>query len=550
LKARPNAQRKAAGFHAELICLTPWVNGEAPSPISCVALNTAFGIMAYGNGSGLAVVDVEQGVCLLNMGTADLYGCMDPFQRMPRSPKPLLSSSGAPEIVRMDLGNYSQVGASTPSGEVAPGDKQASPSAEASKGKDTIALPKPMERVKSPDCRRLQQIGKAGSSTDENSMSKSQSSSANSLDQVIAQEGITSVYFADTFTSKNDFSLNPSLYVGTTLGSLIAIVVNLPEAGEPRQTEPVVVSPSGSLYRQRGAVLALSFLDVSTGGLTARGKQAVNVRVPPKSPAPGAALSQQASQEDKGPPAAATGDQQIAVVCTEKMAAVYALPSQRQMYSQTINESSSPVVSASVVNFGGSRYTPVLATYTADGFIKAYSLPSLRPLVDRYFVAKTTRVERTFRLSDYGHGLYFCNGNELQKFTMSADFLRQLPEMQGQAWRDAIPDPEPPSKGFLKGLLWGSGPKPLDREELFGETAGKVAASTATHIPGAAMASAQGKGAMATSEVGQAKMKLVERGQKLSEIEDRTEAMANEAKVYAANARKLMLASKEKKWYQ
>ncbi len=33
--------------------------------------------------------------------------------------------------------------------------------------------------------------------------------------------------------------------------------------------------------------------------------------------------------------------------------------------------------------------------------------------------------------------------------------------------------PDPPSKGFLKGLLFGSGPKPLDREELFGPESGK-----------------------------------------------------------------------------
>ena len=45
------------------------------------------------------------------------------------------------------------------------------------------------------------------------------------------------------------------------------------------------------------------------------------------------------------------GDQQVAVFCTEKSASVYGLPSQRQMYCQTVNESSS-VVAASVINFG------------------------------------------------------------------------------------------------------------------------------------------------------------------------------------------------------
>ena len=45
----------------------------------------------------------------------------------------------------------------------------------------------------------------------------------------------------------------------------------------------------------------------------------------------------------------------------------------------------------------------------------------------------------------------------------------------------------------------------------------------------------QGSSIGATSEVGKAKEKLVERGQKLSEIEDRTELMSNEAKVCANN---------------
>jgi hypothetical protein len=49
-----------------------------------------------------------QNVCLLNMGTADLYGSTDPFHRMPKSPRPL-DASPMQEIVRVDLSNYSQV---------------------------------------------------------------------------------------------------------------------------------------------------------------------------------------------------------------------------------------------------------------------------------------------------------------------------------------------------------------------------------------------------------------------------------------------------------
>ena len=69
--------------------------------------------------------------------------------------------------------------------------------------------------------------------------------------QVIASEAVTWLYFADSYARKNDFgSLGSCLHVGTDLGSLIAIVVSLPDRqGDARLTEPVVVSPSGSLFR-------------------------------------------------------------------------------------------------------------------------------------------------------------------------------------------------------------------------------------------------------------------------------------------------------------
>jgi len=43
------------------------------------------------------------------MGTADLYGSNDPYQRMPRSPRLLPASPSDDVIVKVDLSNYSQV---------------------------------------------------------------------------------------------------------------------------------------------------------------------------------------------------------------------------------------------------------------------------------------------------------------------------------------------------------------------------------------------------------------------------------------------------------
>jgi syntaxin-binding protein 5 len=103
--------------------------------------------------------------------------------------------------------------------------------------------------------------------------------------------------------------------------------------------------------------------------------------------------------------------------------------------------------------------------------------------------------------------------------------------------------------GLLKGFF-GGGPKPLDREELFGEGAGKASSSVAKNFTGASMAPLQSKGISSNSEIAKAKMAVVERGQRLNELEDRTEMMANEAKQYASTSHNLMNMYKNKKWYQ
>lgn len=54
----------------------------------------------------------------------------------------------------------------------------------------------------------------------------------------------------------------------------------------------------------------------------------------------------------------------------------------------------------------------------------------------------------------------------------------------------------------------------------------------------------------ATSEIARAHQMVVERGEKLSQLEDRTERMTNEAQQFSSSAHQLMLKYKDKKWYQ
>uniref|UniRef100_A0A8D8CAX4 Syntaxin-binding protein 5-like n=2 Tax=Culex TaxID=53527 RepID=A0A8D8CAX4_CULPI len=111
--------------------------------------------------------------------------------------------------------------------------------------------------------------------------------------------------------------------------------------------------------------------------------------------------------------------------------------------------------------------------------------------------------------------------------------------------------PEAPKESFFKGLF-GGGTRNLDREELFGESSGKANKSIAKHIPGpnANLQDLNTRATSASSEVSRAHQLMLERGDKLSQLEDRTERMASEAQQFSSSAHLLMNKYKDKKWYQ
>lgn len=85
----------------------------------------------------------------------------------------------------------------------------------------------------------------------DNSFSRSRSSSVTSIDKE-SRESISSFHFCDAFVRKGDCALTPCLYVGTSLGTVLAVALTLPPAGEQRQLQPVIVSPSGERFLQGG----------------------------------------------------------------------------------------------------------------------------------------------------------------------------------------------------------------------------------------------------------------------------------------------------------
>ncbi|ELW61399.1 Syntaxin-binding protein 5 [Tupaia chinensis] len=476
--------KQSPGYQTELVIQLVWVGGEPPQQITSLAVNSSYGLVVFGNCNGIAMVDYLQKAVLLNLGTIELYGSNDPYRREPRSPRKSRQPSGA------GLCDISE-------GTVVPED-----------------------RCKSPT-----------SDVKDNSFSRSRSSSVTSIDKE-SREAISALHFCETFTRKADLSPSPCLWVGTTLGTVLVIALNLPPGGEQRLLQPVIVSPSGTILRLKGAILRMAFLD-TTGCLVPPAFEPWREHNVPeekdekeksKKRRP-VSVSPSSSQE--------ISENQYAVICSEKQAKVISLPTQNCAYKQNITETSF-VLRGDIVALSNSI---CLACFCANGHIMTFSLPSLRPLLDVYYLPLTNmRIARTFCFTNNGQALYLVSPTEIQRLTYSQETCENLQEMLGELFTP-VETPEAPNRGFFKGLF-GGGAQSLDREELFGESSsGKASRSLAQHIPGpGGIEGVKGAASGVVGELARARLALDERGQKLGDLEERTAAMLSSADSFSKHA--------------
>ncbi|XP_055303966.1 syntaxin-binding protein 5 isoform X9 [Sitodiplosis mosellana] len=626
LKVRPGPQRKPAGFQAQLVCLTPWTNGTHPGQITALCINSNYGLMAYGTEYGLVIVDIVQKICLLNIASPDLYGAQDPYARTPRSPKRTDATTSRDEQARspsIDQMN-GLCGGPSSSGTVSsiPSLQERTNSATAATGSPIrrgvitaqytmSSSSDSMRKSRSQGGKKLQKCLSTASYGEElsisrpqmtplshnllmtrqycsfdkldSSFSRSRSSSMSSLEN-ISTESVTCLAFADSYTKKSDPStLLPTLWVGTSLGSVLTISITLPDA-DARKIQPVLPTiMGGSLFRLKGSILSMSFLDCN-GALipysyepwkdeNRGGDASRRDRTPTKqgsnrmSPTLGASSSSGSTDS--------FGDRQFIAITSEKTARVIALPSQNCVYRQQIADTDY-VVKAEVISL---KDSVCLICYISTGHLIAYSLPSLRqlmdvdflPLADLSFQTKckqgivdpmlsiwgqqlivhedTNQISKTFCFSNRGHGLYLATPTEIQKFTVCDEFCQFMNEMIGELF-SPVDMPEPPKESFFKGLF-GGGARNLDREELFGESgSGKPNRSVAKHIPGPNLQELGSRASTAASEISRAHQLAMERGEKLSQLEDRAERMSNQAQEFSGTAHSLMQKYKDKKWYQ
>ncbi|XP_061547973.1 syntaxin-binding protein 5-like isoform X4 [Phycodurus eques] len=568
LKVKDRVVRVPPGYQAELVIQLPWIDGEPPQQISSLDINSAYGLLAFGNCNGLAVVDYLQKTILLCMSTLDLYGAADPYQRLTRSPRRNRQSTSDHVNGHCTSPTSQPCSAGKPRIPMGPeGPRLARrgpgrPPFRKAQSAACMEISLPVSHTEGYASRRamLQQLhGVTMYSHDEhhtatpycwsdresreNSFSRSRSSSVSSIDRD-TKEAITTLQFGESFGRKSDTLPTPCLWVGTSLGVIILIPMSIPTDQEERMEEPVTIGPCGAVLMLKGSVLRFGFLDCMGAHIQSPYEVWRDLNAPEDPDRPRKRklvhYSPSSSQDT-------CGEGHLAIVCSERQAKVFLMPSQSCLFVHNITESSF-VLRADVVSVWNSV---CLACFCANGHVMTLSLPSLRPLMDvNYLPLTDMRIARTFCFTNGGQALYLSSPTEIQRITYSQEMYDNLQEMLGELFTPTE-TPEAQNRGFLKGFFGGNA-HTFDREELFGEAAaGKASRSLAQHIPG--QGGVEGMKVAASGAVGElarARIALDERGQRLGELEERTALMMTSAESFSKHAHELMLKCKDKKWYQ
>ncbi|XP_037822879.1 syntaxin-binding protein 5 isoform X2 [Lucilia sericata] len=644
LRVKTGAQRKPPGFQSQLVCLTTGPNRRIVQ-VTSLCINSNYGLMAYGTEYGLVIIDIIQKVCLLSVACPDLYGAHDPYSRTPKSPKrienkdeqsrspssdqingsttaPVASacSSGGNKVVvsgspnnhlrseanSLSTDEYFSGAGAGPSGGGGVGNVSGSAGtgSGANVGKVSFTEQASTSSISFDNAADAQAAGIYIGDTDkvDGSFSRSRSSSMSSIDMSSA-ESVTCLAFIETFAKRSDIlSLVPTLWIGTSFGSILTLVVSMPER-EVRKSQPVLVTINGGpILRLKGSITSMSFLDAfgtiipfSYEPWRDDSRDAKKDRTPTKSSSrtsptftpttantisntTGGNVSTSASSSGISG-SVSTGldtiaDRQYVIIASEKQTKVYDIANQCCINRIQLSEMDYAVKAATITMKGGT----CLATYLSNGHLMVHSLPSLKMLLDTEFLPimnlsfqtkckqgivdpmlsiwgqqiivheDITQISKIFCFSNKGHGLYMASPTEIQKFTISSEFCQFILEMMGNLYT-VQEMPEQPKESFFKGLF-GGGAKNLDREELFGEQSGKANRSIAKHIPGPTLDQLNQRASTAASEISRAHLLAMERGEKLNLLEERAERMANQAQDFSGTAHNLMLKYKDKKWYQ
>ncbi|XP_034068761.1 syntaxin-binding protein 5-like isoform X8 [Gymnodraco acuticeps] len=613
LKVKERMVRVPPGYQAELVIQLLWVDGEPPQQITSLDINSAYGLLAFGNCNGLAVVDCLQKTILLCMSTLDLYGGADPYQRLTRSPRRNRQStsdfsmrglsnlySDSKKRFRTSYQSLTELSDNQQSIDM---ERSKSPTSDHVNGHCTSPTSQPSAgkpRVPmGPEGPRLTRRGpgrppfrKAQSAACmEISLPVSHTEVGYASRRAMLQQfhGVTMYShdehhstppysWTDKESRENSFSRSRSSSVSSIDRDTKEAITTLQFGESYGRKNDALPNPCLWVGTSLGVALVIP--------MSIPADHEERMEVPVTMGPSGTVLMLKGSVlrfgfldcmgsliqspyevwRDLNGPEDPDRVRKRKLVhfspsssqdsCGEGHLAVVCSERQAKvilMPSQSVLFVHNITESSFVLRADvvSVSNSVCLACFCANGHIMTLSLPSLRPLMDvNYLPLTDMRIARTFCFTNGGQALYLSSPTEIQRITYSQEMCDNLQEMLGELFTP-IETPEAQNRGFLKGFFGGNSHN-FDREELFGEaSAGKASRSLAQHIPG--QAGMEGMKVAASGVVGdlaRARIALDERGQRLGELEDRTALMMNSADVFSKHAHELMLKCKDKKWYQ
>uniref|UniRef100_A0A8C6WZN1 Syntaxin binding protein 5-like n=1 Tax=Neogobius melanostomus TaxID=47308 RepID=A0A8C6WZN1_9GOBI len=377
LKVKERSVRVPPGYQAELVVQLLWVDGEPPQQITSVDINSAYGLLAFGNCNGLAVVDYLQKTILLCMSTLDLYGSSDPYQRLTRSPRRNRQSTSGLTELSDNQQSIDMERSRSPTSDHVNGHCTSPTSQPCSAGKPRVPVAPegrlarrgpgrpPFRKAQSAACMEISLPVSHTEESRENSFSRSRSSSVSSIDRD-TKEAITTLQFGESFARKNDLIPTPCLWVGTSLGVVLLIPMSIPTDQEERMEESVTMGPGGAVLMLKGSVLRFGFLDC-VGTLI---QSPYEVWKDPNAPEdPDRPRRRKLVHFSPSSSQDTCGEGHLAVVCSERQAKVFLMPSQSCLFVHNITESSF-VLRADIVSVCNSV---CLTCFCANGHVMTLS---------------------------------------------------------------------------------------------------------------------------------------------------------------------------------
>jgi len=522
---KAGSHRWPPGFQPEVIFQQ--VADEPMPNITSVALSSSYGLVAFGNTIGVALLDYLQKKPLMILMNYELGVPGDWIETGGTSPTRTNPSPSPSMVNGLDSDSDSRK------------DGMVSPSMNSSHDKKKERVSRMFSTANENAHNKLSKKGSSASNGSLSSREKEDGGGCSKDKEVATAGSISALEFSYSYTRKGANVVCPALWVGTSLGTTSVIVLSLPPTQE-RLVQSVHAINTGTVLDYHHCILNITHLD-----------EYGNIESAPfscwKESESSSSSNKTTSYQKQQVFSSECSKKLFAVITTEKAIKVCSLPSMRLHTSVGPVDADSFIIKAEAMVVGDGN---CIGCLTSNGHVTIYSLPSLRVLldVDCGISLADYRMIRTFNFGKGGEGIFLTSATEIQRISFTLE--------KSEAFVDGLgclftmrPTPDPPPKGFFQSFFT-QGASTLDRDELFGPKSGTASHTLAERVPGSGMTALRANADTVGGAMSRAKMALIERGEKLSELEDKTAQMNARAHNFSSAAQALADKYQRKKWYQ